>query len=159
MMSLNEILLRVNEFRQMSLAMYNDFGQVLQRVGLMQILEKDPQRIIEAAKDGKIPFSGDNGALNILRLKKRLLEIQNLFYDFSEFLEPMDLIAYLEQEEYKYVMSKARQNNDDISSACKIGNIMFTTTIRNIVVDNKRWGLMVYRIKEKWRRQNIRRVV
>lgn len=159
MLSLRETLSRANEFRQVAMRVNLEFDKIIKIAGITQILEKDPHKIIEAAKDGKIPFIGENGALNMLKLKKQLLDLQNMFYDFSEFLEPIDLLPYLEQKEYRYVMTKARENNEDIASACKIGNIMFATTLRDIVTDNKRWNLMLYRIKSKWRRQNIKRVV
>lgn len=159
MLTLRETLFKATEFRQQALEVNMEFQQILQRAGIMQILEKDPQKIIEAAKQGKISFVGDSGALSILRLKKKLLDLQNLFYDFSEFLEPIDLLPYLEQHEYRYVMTKARENNEDLASACRIGNIMFATTFSKIVSNNKRWNLMMYRIKMKWRRQNIKLVV
>ncbi|MBM7854152.1 hypothetical protein JOC37_000524 [Desulfohalotomaculum tongense] len=159
MLLLREVLIRAAEFRQMALKLNREFSDVLRRAGIIQILEKDPQVIIEAARQKKIPFSGDRGALAILRLKKQLIDLQNLFYDFSDFLEPVDLLPFLERKEYRYIMTKMRENNEDLASACRIGNIMFAATLRSIVNDNKRWNLMMYRIKEKWRRQNIKRVV
>jgi hypothetical protein len=159
MLTLRETLSQANEFRQVALQVNLEFKKIIKIAGITPILEKDPHKIIEAAKEGKIPFVGENGALTMLKLKKQLLDLQNMFYDFSEFLEPVDLLPYLEQKEYRYVMTKARENNEDIASACKIGNIMFATTLREIVTDNKRWNLMLYRIKLKWRKQNIKRVV
>ncbi|WP_031514554.1 hypothetical protein [Desulfofalx alkaliphila] len=159
MLLLRDILSKANEFRTLAMSLFDEFNPVLSRGGIMHIIETDPHKIIEAAKEGKIPFTGQNGALTILRLKKRLLDMQSYFYDFSEYLEPVDLLPYLEQNEYRYVMTKARENNDDLVSACKIGNIMFVTVIREIVPNDTRWNLALYRIKEKWRKQNIKRVV
>lgn len=159
MLTLRETLVRAHEFRQRALEVNLEFGKILQRAGITEILEKDPLKIIEAAKQGKISFTGENGALAMLKLKKKLLELQNIFYDFSEFIEPIDLLPYLEQQEYRYVMTKARENNQDLASACRIGNIMFTTIFNNIISDNQRWNLMMYRIKTKWRKRNINLVV
>ncbi|MEG6615658.1 hypothetical protein V6C27_04350 [Peptococcaceae bacterium 1198_IL3148] len=159
MLTLRETLLRANDFQQQALQVNLEFEKIIKIAGITKILEQDPQKIINAAKEGKIPFVGENGALNILKLKKQLLELQNMFYDFSEFLEPIDLLPYLEQKEYRYVMTKARENNQDLASACRIGNIMFATILREIVPDKNRWSLMMYRIKAKWRKQNIKRVV
>ena len=159
MLLLGEVLSKANKFREMALKMNVEFEKTFNRIGIIPILERDPHKTIEAAKQGQIPFSGANGALTLLKLKKCLLDTQSLFYDFSEFLEPVDLLPYLKRSEYKYIMAKVRENNEDIASACKIGNVMFATTLREVVNDNKRWGLMLYRIKEKWRRQNIKRVV
>ncbi|MTI79471.1 MAG: hypothetical protein FH758_01110 [Firmicutes bacterium] len=158
-MLLREILTEVNQFRKKAQNLNREFDDVLKRAGIMQILEKDPHVILAAAKNKKIPIGGDNGALSILKLKKQLIDLQNMFYDFSDYLEPIDLLPFVERNEYKYIMTKMREKNEDISSACKIGNIMFATTMRSVVNDNQRWNLMKYRIKQKWRRKNIKRVV
>ncbi|MBO8138830.1 MAG: hypothetical protein H0Z40_12050 [Desulfotomaculum sp.] len=159
MLFLRDVLTKANDFRKSALKLNEEFGSILYRAGITQILEKDPIAVLEAAKQKKIPFSGHYGALTILRLKKQLLDLQNIFYEFSDYLEPVDLLPLVERNEYKYIMTQVRKNNDDLASACRIGNIMFAATLRSVVNNDQRWNLMKYRIKEKWRRKNIKLVV
>ncbi len=159
MLSMSEVLGKAKKFRQEALEVHKEYKQLLKRPGVIKVLEKDLGKVIKEAKTGKITLVGIDGVLEILKLKKRLLELQSLFYQFSEFIEPMDLLPDLEQEEYRYIMTKARENNQDISSACHIGNIMFAATVRDVVADNTKWNLMLYRIKRNWRKKYIKLVV
>ncbi|MCL0081355.1 hypothetical protein M1N64_03915 [Peptococcaceae bacterium] len=163
MLSLREVLSKASEFRTKALKMNMEFGKIFNKVGITVILEKNSNEITAVVKQKQMVLNnvGEHvdELLILLELKKNLLDIQSLFYDFSEFVEPVDLLPYLKQSEYKYIMTKAREKNEDIASACRIGNVMFAVTFREIANNNNRWGLMIYRIKEKWRRQNIKLVV
>jgi len=159
MLFLMEVLNRANAFREMGLDLHVKFCKILNKVDIALVLEENIYKLFEDLKDKYVFYDYDSGLLALIKLKQHLLDAQNLFYDFSEFLEPMDLIPYLNQNEYKYVMIKMRENNEDIASALRIGNIMFAAMLREVVKDDKRWRLTIYHIKEKWRRQNIRLVV
>ncbi len=159
MLLLSDVQEKAHQFKEAALALNRDYKDILQQISVVKLIELEPEKIVNAAKNKEIPFAGKNGALSFLLVKKKLLELQNLFYDFSEFIEPMDLLPLLERDEYRYVMTSARENRQDLKSACRIGNIIFATVVSKVVIDDTRWNLMLYRIKKKWQKKFIKRVI